>query len=258
MNAKIAVIGGTGFYDPGILDNAMNKVVNTIYGNAKIKIGYCQGKPVAFMNRHGGGHSIPPHLVNYRANIAALRKIGVRNIIAIAAVGSMNPAMQPGHHVFVDQFLDFTGSRQHTFFNRCTESGIHLDMTNPYCPELREILFQASHSLGITSHQTGTYVCCEGPRFETTAEIKMYRMLGGDLVGMTGVPEVTLAREAKICYATIAIVTNYAAGISLSRLTQRECVEVMTQSEENIRKLLIKTISWINYNRSCSCNFGSN
>lgn len=254
MDVKIAVIGGTGVYDPNIMTNVRDETVTTPYGDVQLKVGNYRGKPVAFMNRHGDEHSIPPHLVNYRANIAALKKLGVKNVLATGAVGSLNPAMQPGHFIFVDQFLDFTKCRQQTFFDGGAAGVVHLDMTGPYCPELREMLSRAARSLGLTSHLAGTYVSCEGPRFETAAEIKMYRLLGGDLVGMTSVPEAPLAREAEMCYATIAMVTNYAAGISPTRLTHQEVVDVMLQNGENIRKLVMQAIAWIDQDRSCACH----
>jgi len=254
VDVKIAVIGGTGVYDPNIMTNIRDETISTPYGDVQLKVGNYRGKPVAFMNRHGDEHSIPPHLVNYRANIAALKKLGVKNVLATGAVGSLNPAMQPGHFIFVDQFLDFTKCRQQTFFDGGAAGVVHLDMTSPYCPELREILSRSARSLGFTSHPDGTYICCEGPRFETAAEIKMYRLLGGDLVGMTSVPEAPLAREAEMCYATIAMVTNYAAGISPTRLTHQEVVDVMMQNGENIRKLVMQAIAWIDQDRSCVCH----
>lgn len=254
MVVKIAVIGGTGVYDPNIMTGIRDEVVATPYGEVHLKVGNYRGKTVAFMNRHGEEHSIPPHLVNYQANIAALKKLGVKNVLATAAVGSLNTSMQPGHFIFIDQFLDFTKGRRQTFFEGGSAGVVHLDMTNPYCSELREIYNRAARSLGFTSHPAGAYVCCEGPRFETAAEIKMYRLLGGDLVGMTGVPEAPLAREAEICYATIAMVTNFAAGISPTRLTHQEVVDVMMQNGENIRKLIMQAIAWIDPDRTCSCH----
>jgi len=255
VEVKIGIIGGTGVYEPGIMTGVRDETVASPYGDVQLKIGSYRGKPVAFINRHGEEHSIPPHLVNYRANIAALKKIGVKNLLATGAVGSLNPAMQPGHFVFVDQFLDFTKGRHQTFFDGGVSGVVHTDMTCPYCPEIREILVRAARSLGFTAHQTGTYVCCEGPRFETAAEIKMYRLFGGDLVGMTGVPEAPLAREAEMCYATIAMVTNYAAGISPTRLTHQEVVDVMMQNRENIRKLIMQAVAWIDQDRACACHY---
>lgn len=254
MEIRIAVIGGTGVYDPDILQDIRDKEVPTPYGEVELKIGKHQGTMVAFMNRHGEGHSIPPNMVNYRANIDALKRLGVKNILATAAVGSLNPEMQPGHLVFVDQFLDFTKFRQQTFFDGGSAGVVHTDMTEPYCLELRKVLLRAAQGQGLAYHNGGVYVCTEGPRFETAAEIKMYRMLGGDLVGMTGVPEAPLAREAEICYATIAMVTNFAAGISPVRLSHQEVVDTMIQNGENIRKLLKQAMSWIDVGRACTCH----
>lgn len=254
MSVKMAIIGGTGVYNPDIMTDPQEETVSTPYGEVRLIVGNFRGRSVAFMNRHGAGHAVPPHLVNYRANIAALKKLGVKNVLATAAVGSLNPSMQPGHFVFVDQFLDFTKSRQTTFFDGGGAGVVHIDMTNPYCAELRDILSRAARSLGLISHPMGTYICAEGPRFETAAEIKMYRLFGGDLVGMTGVPEAALAREAEMCYATIAMVTNYAAGISPTNLTHQEVLDTMAQNSENIRKLVMQAVAWIAPDRFCTCH----
>jgi len=254
LNVRIAVIGGTGVYDPEIMSSARDETVSTPYGDITLKVGSYRGKHVAFLNRHGEEHSIPPHLVNYRANIAALKRLGVKTILATAAVGSLNPAMQPGHFIFIDQFLDFTKCRRHTFFEGGVAGVVHLDMTSPYCCELRELLLRSARSMGFTAHQGGVYVCTEGPRFETAAEIKMYRQLGGELVGMTSVPEVSLAHEAEICYASICMVTNYAAGVSPTRLTHQEVVDMMEQNGGNICKLIMQTIAWLDPERACACH----
>ncbi|MFZ5591989.1 MAG: S-methyl-5'-thioadenosine phosphorylase [Bacillota bacterium] len=251
MAVTIAVIGGTGVYDPEILSDLREEQLSTPYGQVQLKIGSYQGREVAFMTRHGADHSVPPHLVNYRANIAALRQLGVKSIFATAAVGSLNMDFAPRHFVLVDQFLDFTKGRPSTF----VEQGVvHLDMTEPYCPELRQVLLRAARELELPCHPAGTYVCTEGPRFETPAEIKMFKMLGGDLVGMTSVPEVVLAREAEICYATVAMVTNYAAGISSSKLSHQEVVEIMTDNGANLRRLLMRAISLLPPERDCACH----
>lgn len=254
MDIKIAIIGGTGVYDPDILNDIRDEKISTPYGDVELKIGKHKGKLIAFMNRHGEGHSIPPNMVNYRANIDALKRLGVKKILATAAVGSLNPLMKPGNLVFVDQFLDFTKYRQQTFFDGGSAGVVHTDMTSPYCTELRGILSRAAQSQELISHNGGIYVCCEGPRFETAAEIKMYRMLGGDLVGMTGVPEAPLAREAEMCYASIAMVTNFAAGISPSRLSHQEVVDTMILNGENMRKLLMQAIDWIDIDQACTCH----
>ncbi|MCL6610892.1 MAG: S-methyl-5'-thioadenosine phosphorylase [Peptococcaceae bacterium] len=250
MSVKTAIIGGTGVYDPRILSGVREEKITTPYGTVKAVVGSYRGREIAFMARHGADHSVPPHLVNYRGNIAALRELGVKNIFATAAVGSLNPEMKPGQFVFVDQFLDFTKGRPSTFVE---EGVVHLDMTDPYCPGLRSLLAGSAEKLGLEFHRGGVYVCAEGPRFETAAEIKMFRLLGGDLVGMTSVPEVVLAREAGICYATIAMVTNFAAGISPNKLSHQEVVEMMAENAERLKGLIMQAVSDLDEDRSCAC-----
>ncbi len=254
MAVKIAVIGGTGVYNPDLLDDVREEWVSTPYGDVGLQVGRFQGRQVAFLARHGQQHSVPPHLVNYRANIMALKTLGVKSILATAAVGSLNLDMRPGDLVFCDQFLDFTRGRVQTFFEGGPEGVVHVDMTEPYCPELRAVLARAASNLGLPVHSAGTYVATEGPRFETPAEIRMLRQLGGDLVGMTGVPEVVLAREAEICYANISLVTNYAAGISANRLTHEEVVEAMHVNAARLRSLIAETVALIDPERACLCH----
>lgn len=251
--AKIGLIGGTGVYDPNLLTGISEENVSTEYGTVKVKIGDYKGISVAFLARHGEDHAVPPHKINYRANIMAMKKLGVERLIATGAVGSLNLEMQPGEFVLVDQFLDFTKTRVQTFYDDITRGVVHVDMTEPYCLELRKIIANAAATLEFPVKTSGTYVCTEGPRFETPAEIKMYSYLGGDLVGMTSVPEVVLAREAQMCYATIGMVTNYAAGISPTPLTHAEVVEAMNQNIENFKKLVLRTIEIIPQERICEC-----
>lgn len=250
---KIAIIGGTGVYDPQILNNIRDQEIATPYGVVRFKSGEYAGKEVAFLPRHGSNHSIPPHLINYRANIWAMKKVGVQNIIATTAVGSLNLEMKPGDFVLIDQFLDFIKNRTTTFYEGGERGVAHLDVTTPYCPSIRNVLSEAAKKLGIGIHQQGTYVCTEGPRFETPAEIKMFAKLGGDVVGMTNVPEVILAREAEICYATVSMVTNFAAGISPNPLTHQEVVETMTANTENIKQLILSTIEHLEPETDCMC-----
>ena len=239
---EYAIIGGTGVYDPQLLSDLREEAVSTPYGDARVQVGTYEGIEIAFMPRHGAGHSIPPHRINYRANIWALRALGVQRILATAAVGSLNPEMKPGHFVIVDQFLDFTKGREHTFFDGGESGVVHTDMTNPYCPHLRAHLVRQAARLELTCHSSGVYVCTEGPRFETAAEIRAFRILGGDVVGMTNVPECTLAREAGLCYAAMAMVTNMAAGIASGPLTHEEVVEIMAANTHNVRRLALETI----------------
>lgn len=250
---KIAIIGGTGVYDPSILNHVRAMEVITPYGDVSFQVGEFEGKDIAFIPRHGSKHSIAPHLINYRANIWAMKKIGVENIIATTAVGSLNVDMKPGDFVLVDQFLDFTKSRINTFYEGGERGVVHVDVTSPYCPSLRKLLLEAGNSLGLTIHGQGVYVCAEGPRFETPAEIAMFKKLGGDLVGMTNVPEVVLAREAEICYSTISMVTNFAAGISATPLTHAEVVEAMNANTHNIKRLAMAAIKGINLEQDCNC-----
>ncbi|MFZ5816678.1 MAG: S-methyl-5'-thioadenosine phosphorylase [Bacillota bacterium] len=250
---RLAIIGGTGVYDPRILEQIREEIITTPYGEAKVRIGTYQGEEVAFLARHGTNHSVPPHLINYRANIWALKMLGVERVIATTAVGSVNRNMKPGDFVIIDQFLDFTKGRHSTFFDGGERGVVHIDVTDPYCPECRRVLLEAAGEVGIQAHRAGTYVCTEGPRFETPAEIRMFATLGGDLVGMTNVPEVVLAREAGLCYATVSMVTNFAAGISPTNLTHEEVLEVMAANSENLKKLVMATLTRIPVERTCHC-----
>lgn len=251
--AEIAIIGGTGVYDPQILTQVRERRIETPFGPVLFQIGVYKEREIAFLARHGTGHSIPPHMVNYRANIWALKKEGVRQIIATTAVGSLNPAMQPGDFVLLHQFLDFTKSRDNTFFTGGERGVVHVDMTEPYCSSLRQVLVAAANKVGVRMHNKGVYVCTEGPRFETPAEIRMFAKLGGDVVGMTGVPEVVLAREAEMCYAGISMVTNFAAGMAGQVLTHGEVLAMMQQNSQNLRKVIMAAVEAIDTHMECTC-----
>ncbi len=210
------------------------------------------------MYRHGAAHSVPPHRVNYRANIWALWWLGVQRVLATAACGSLNPEMEPGHLVAIDQFIDFTHARPSTFFEGGEAGVVHTDVTDPYCPEIRETLVSAAKARGVRLHESGCYVCTEGPRFETRAEIRAFRVLGGDVVGMTNVPEVVLAREAGICYGLIGIVTNFGAGISTRPLTHEEVLDAMTGAAPRLSAVIEGAVSYLaaraREKRSCACS----
>ncbi|MBU7013571.1 MAG: S-methyl-5'-thioadenosine phosphorylase [Theionarchaea archaeon] len=246
----IAIIGGSGVYDPHMLQDVQDISVDTEYGTVALKSGSHQGRTVYFLARHGGKHSVPPHTVNYRGNIRALQQLNVGRIISTSAVGSLRKEMKPGDFVLLDQFIDFTKNRHYTFFD---DSVVHTDFTNPYCSQLRSIICQAALDAQVTLHQQGTYVCTEGPRFETPAEINMFSLLGAHVVGMTNIPEVVLAREAKICYSSIATVTNYAAGISPTRITHQEVIDIMDKNSEMIKRLIAKIIEMIPQTKTCEC-----
>lgn len=235
---KIAIIGGTGVYSPETLQSFEKKIIETPYGQALCNIGKLFEKQVIFITRHGVGHKTAPHKINYRANIWALKSLGTEEIFATTAVGSLNPKMLPGHFVVCDQILDFTKSRINTFYDTSERGVAHVDFTNPYCPRLRKKVISCLEKTHITFHKSGCYVCTEGPRFETSAEIKMFAKMGGDLAGMTSIPESLLAREAEMCYTNCSIVTNLAAGISEKPLSHIEVVEAMDQSIKNMEELI--------------------
>lgn len=257
--AKVGIIGGTGVYDPTWLEDPEEIVVPTPYGDARLIEGLLQGRgeSVLFMNRHGLGHSVPPHQVNYRANLWALKSRDVSRVVATAAVGSLNQAMPPGSMVLVDQFLDFSKSRVGTFFDGADGRVVHVDVTHPYCWHSRRRVQEAGLRTGVNLIMGGVYVTTEGPRFETPAEIRAFRILGGDVVGMTGVPEVVLARELGLCYVTVAMVTNFAAGISETVLTHEEVLEVMGAHIHHLREVLLESIGGLGAAYDCDCPAGS-
>ncbi|MEW6523354.1 MAG: MTAP family purine nucleoside phosphorylase [Bacillota bacterium] len=217
---KAAIIGGSGF---GAWEAGRSLEVETPYGQAVIFSGR-QGE-VLFVPRHGPGHTVPPHRINYRAMIWALWHLKVRWVLATAAVGSLRKEIAPGRVVLVDQFIDWTRARPFTFYDRDTV--VHTDFTEPYCPQLRRVLGHQLAKGGLDFVDGGCYVCTEGPRYETPAEVKALATLGGDVVGMTNLPEVVLAREAGLCYAVAAVVTNYGAGIGPGKLDHQEVVALM-------------------------------
>jgi 5'-methylthioadenosine phosphorylase len=204
---------------------------------------------VAFVNRHGPGHSIPPHLVNSRANIYALKRLGVTRIIAPGAVGSLKEDYKPGDLVITDQFVDFTKQRQYTFF----QGGrvYHVSLADPFCSEMRAVLIDAARVLNLPAHERGTYVCIEGPRYSTRAESRMFRSFG-DIIGMTLVPECQLAREAEICYAAINTITDY-DSFSEVPVSTEEILRTMKENIEKVQNLLQQTISKIPMERNCKC-----
>lgn len=204
------------------------------------------GNQVAFITRHGVGHTVAPHMINYRANIWALKSLGTEEIFATSATGSLNPAMTAGHFVVCDQLLDFTKSRVSTFYDNPVRGVAHVDFTHPYCEALRTKVIDILSATDIPFHPTGCYVCTEGPRFETAAEIKAYALLGGDVVGMTNAQESLLAREAEMCYTNVAIVTNMGAGISQTPLSHAEVQEAMAES---IRKMGTVITDFITYDK---------
>jgi len=255
---KVAVIGGSGVYKQAFIENEREIKVETRFGASVLKQGLYRGRTVFFMARHGGGHTVPPHLVNYRANIAALKKLEVDAVIATAAVGSLRRDMGPGSRVIIDQFIDFTKQRPLTFYEGKEGFVVHTDFSEPYCPNTRAAILRAGRALGQHMVDGGCYICTEGPRFETPAEINMFMNWGVDVVGMTNVPEVVLAREAGLCYGTIALPTNFAAGVSAKPLNQDEVLEAMDTDKLELEKLLAASIAEIKTDASCRCRDAGN
>jgi 5'-methylthioadenosine phosphorylase len=203
---KFAIIGGTGVYD--VASKIRVEQVTTPFGKVEVDIQNIQGKDIIFLARHGKRHNTPPHMINYRANLWALKELGVKFVYATAAVGSCNLNYKPGDIVVFNDFLDFTKLRPVTFYDG-KEGVIHASMADPYCQNLRKLFSTAAKEEGVKVAGEGVYVCTEGPRFETPAEIRMYQKIGGDVVGMTNVPEVVLAKELEMCYAAAGIITNW-------------------------------------------------
>ena len=240
--ADIGVIGGSGLYDPGIFEEAKEIKVYTPYGEPSdmIIIGKVKGKKVAFLPRHGRGHRIPPHRINYRANIWALKALGVKWVIAVSAVGSLRMDYKPGDIVIPDQFIDMTKRREYTFFEGHTVA--HVSLADPFCEHLRRIIIETAKELGLPVHPKGTYICIEGPRFSTRAESWVWKeVFKADIIGMTLVPEVVLACEAELCYATIATITDYDVWAERP-VTAHEVEKVMKENIEKAKKLLYHVI----------------
>ena len=241
----IAIIGGTGVGQFPLDAAPRTVIIATPYGDASATLGSLHGKPVAFLARHGAGHKLPPHRINYRANIAALVMLGVRAVIATTAVGGMHLGMQPGDFVLLDDFIDFTGSRPHkTFFDG--ENGspvVHTDFTRPYSDAVRDVILAAAAELAIPLRPTGTYLAGDGPRYESPAEVRLFAAWGADVAGMTGVPEATLAREAGLHYAGISLVTNPGAGLSDVPLTHAEVEDAMQDAAPRLRELIIRAVA---------------
>lgn len=251
---NVALIGGSGIYLPDMLEDVVEDTVETPYGKVTYSCGQINDKKIVFIPRHGKGHSVPPHKINYHANIWGLKKLGVKYIVASTAVGSLNPAMKVGEFVVPDQLLDFTKGRSTTFFDGKDNKVVHVDLTEPYCPAVSSIIADTAADTDITVHKGGTYVCAEGPRFETAAEIKMYRILGGDIVGMTAVPELVLAREAEMCYSTFSLVTNMAAGLSEHPLSHQEVYDCVAKTNDKIMAFLKKALAALSEKDfDCAC-----
>jgi len=254
MQAEIGIIGGTGLDDPKLFNNIKEVTIDTPYGKPSdvIAIGEIGGKTVAFLPRHGKKHTIRPTDIPVRANIYALKQLGVKRILAPSTVGSLREEYMPGDIVFVDQFIDRTTRREQSFYTPTEGKVCHIGVAEPMCPELRKTVIDITKNLGIKMHETGTYVCIEGPRFSTKAESKMYRGWGADIVGMTLVPECILAREAEICYTSISTVTDYDVWKD-HPVSIDDIVTVMRANIENVKKIIAETVKATPTQQSCNC-----
>lgn len=253
MSIKIGIIGGSGLSKMGIIKNTEEIEVNTPFGRPsyKITLGKIEGVNIAFIPRHGKGHAIPPHKVNYRANIFALKECGVEYLISTAAVGSLKKELKPLDFVIADQLIDRTAKRISTFF----EDGIvaHVGFADPFCPILSKIAFEKTKEEGVTTHR-GTYICMEGPQFSTRAESNLYRSWNVDVIGMTLATEAKLAREAEMCLCGILTVTDYDCWYDEEEdVSVTSVVEVLKKNDERMASVIKRIVPEIKYKRSCEC-----
>lgn len=244
---KRAIIGGTGFYDTSYLEEPRVRIVRTPFGSASVFTGRYQGEPIVFLPRHGPEHNRLAHEINYRANIWALRELGIERILGTSAIGSLNTDVQIGHLVVPDQLVDFTKHRQETF-----NLG-SVDFTHPYCSETRAVILQQASALRMDVHPRATYLTVEGPRYETAAEIALWRRLGMDVVGMTNGTEAALARELGICYAVIGLVSDLAAGLQETPPDLETHRRVVADNLQRLRELALTALVALPPLRGCAC-----
>jgi 5'-methylthioadenosine phosphorylase len=254
--ADVGVFGGSGFYR--LLDGAVDHLsVQTPYGppSDSIAVGRIGDVRVAFLPRHGPGHRIPPHTINYRANLWAMAQLGVTRLIAPTAAGSLQPSVKPGDFVVCDQFVDRTYDRAQTFYDG--PRVVHISTADPYCPELRALSVAVGRELGVTIHQQGTVVVIQGPRFATRAESKWFSRQGWEVINMTQYPEVALARELQMCYVNIALVTDYDAGLEgeagIEPVSVDQVVRVLNANNERVRQLIQRLLPRLSEAPTCSC-----
>lgn len=251
---EFGVISGSGLYAiPGLLTRESVRV-KTPYGDPSdsYSLGAISGREVAFLPRHGSGHRIQPHKINYRANLWGFRELGVKRVLSIGACGGIGEDMAPGAIVLPDQIIDHTSGRESTFFD--SDEVVHIDFTDPFCSELRAHLASASEKSGVPVIGRGTCICVNGPRLETAAEIRTFASWGAELVGMTGMPECALARELGICFAGIAVITNRAAGMAGRKLTTKEVIDTMQSATERLMRLLAVFFGISFKGPSCLCS----
>ncbi len=249
---SVAVIGGSGLYAMEDLKNVRERRIKTPFGEPSdaLILGELDGRQIVFLPRHGRGHRINPSEVNHRANIYALKTLGVQSIVSVSACGSLAEELRPRDMVFPDQIFDRTKSRPSTFF----EKGIvaHVGVANPYCPELSKLMYETATTLGFRTHQGGSYVCIEGPQFSTRAESQVYRSMGFSVIGMTNAPEFKLAREAEIAYASVALVTDYDVWKE-EPVTLEMVIGNLNANTANVKKMLKALLPQIPEQPQCDC-----
>ena len=254
QQAEIGIFGGSGFYS--FAEGDVREVsVDTPYGppSDTIALMTVAGRQVAFLPRHGKGHTIPPHKINYRANLWALHSLGVTRILAPSAVGSLQTHVVPGHFVINDQFVDRTTGRADTFYDGPDVT--HVSAAQPYCPQLRQTAIAAAQAQNVTVHETGTCVTIQGPRFSSTAESRWFGEQGWEIVGMTQYPEVMLARELAMCYTHISLVTDYDAGLAGGDgyVEAHAVLGMVKQNTDNVKRVLHTVLQTLPAARSCPC-----
>ncbi|MGH2722576.1 MAG: S-methyl-5'-thioadenosine phosphorylase [Actinomycetota bacterium] len=251
-SAEVAVLGGSGFYR--FLDDVTEVELDTPFGapSDAIAVGDIGGRSVAFLPRHGRTHSLPPHAINYRANLWVLKELGVTRVLAPVACGSLQPDLPPGHFAICDQLVDRTSGRRDSYFDG--GRAVHVSFADPFCPELRGLALGAAAGLGIAARDGGTIVVIQGPRFSTRAESAFYSRQGWDVVNMTAYPEASLARELELCYVNLSLVTDYDVGLEgMPAVTTEAVVRVLRENNERVQRLLLDLIPRIPAERTCPC-----
>jgi 5'-methylthioadenosine phosphorylase len=255
IKAELGVFGGSGFYN--FLNIKEELKLKTPFGEPSdtIIIGEMDGKNVAFLPRHGRKHSIPPHKINYRANVYAMKELGVKRIFGPCAAGSLQPNIKPGDFVICDQFVDRTNCRIDTFYDGPEVT--HVSTAEPYCPVLKDIVLKSAKKLGINYHENGTVVIIQGPRFSTKSESRWYSGQGWEVINMTQYPEAALARELEICYVNISLITDYDAGLDgnpdIKPVSGSEVIKIFNENNEKLRSLLFSAIPNVPQERNCVC-----
>ncbi|HWR96982.1 MAG TPA: S-methyl-5'-thioadenosine phosphorylase [Candidatus Methanoperedens sp.] len=251
--ASIGVIGGSGLYRMPDLDDVVSVAVDTPFGapSDELVVGTLEGRRVAFLPRHGRGHRLLPSEVPYLANIHALRQLGVGHVISVSAVGSMREEIAPGHICIPDQFIDLTKGRPRTFFG----GGVvcHIPFDKPVCAELADVLYRAGKKAGAVMHKGGTYVCIEGPQFSTLAESRLYRSWNVDVIGMTNLPEARLAREAELCFATLALATDYDCWHETEEVSVEQILKIINQNVKLAQEIIRRAVGMLPQKRGCAC-----